>query len=117
MNVRILLIIALATMVGSMVLVQQASAEFGERKVWMTITNTRTDTVKTIEWTSDRFLFESSVTVDVHWLQLKKIKDVFGTNKFTFTWQSKMHEVEWHHFKVTINADTIAGSNLRITFI
>lgn len=55
MNIRILPIIALAVIVGTMALVQQASAEFGTYKVWMTVTNTKINTVKTVEWTSERF--------------------------------------------------------------
>jgi len=117
MHARILSIITLVAMFGSIGLVQQASAEVGAAKVWMTITNTKTDTVKTLQWIPDRYLFEKSIPVDVDHLKEKKIKQIFGTTKFTFTWQFDKYEATWHHFKVVIGTKTDPSKTLRITFV
>ena len=108
MNIRILPIMAL---------VQQASAEFGTYKVWMTVTNTKINTVKTMEWTSERFLFEKNIPINVDHLKEEKIKQTFGTTKFTFTWQIGQYESTWHHFKVTIGTKAPPSTTLRIAFI
>ena len=117
MNARIIPIITLAVIVGSMGLVQQASAEFGTTMVWMTVTNTKTDTVKTSEWASEGYLFERSIPIDVDDLKEKKIKQIFGTTKFTFTWQMDEYEATWYHFKVAIGTKTDPSKTLRITFV
>ncbi|MFQ5940630.1 MAG: hypothetical protein ACE5KA_02895 [Nitrososphaerales archaeon] len=117
MDARIVPILVLAMIVGSMQLVQQASADFSTQTVWMTITNTKTDTIKTIKWTSERYLFEKSITVDVDHLKEKKINQIFGTNKFTFTWQMDKYEATWYHFKVDLEMRAGAGTTLRIVFI
>jgi Ni/Co efflux regulator RcnB len=117
MNARIILVIALTVMVGSMALAQQASAELSTNKVWMTITNTKTDTVKTVEWTYERYLFERNIPIDVDDLKEQKIKRIFGTMKFTFTWQLKQYEATWHHFKVVIATKTDPSKTLRVEFV
>lgn len=117
MDRRILPIMTLAVMVGTIGLVQQASAEFGEHKVWMSITNTKTGTVKTMEWTSTAFLFEAgSIPVDVDHLKERKVKQIFGTTDFTFTWQMANYEAEWYHFKVVIGTKAEPGKTFKITF-
>jgi hypothetical protein len=50
-------------------------------------------------------------------LKAKKIKQIFGTNKFTFTWQMDNYETSWHHFKVSIGMKAQPGTTLRVTFI
>lgn len=117
MNRNMLPIVALAVIIGIMGLAQQVNADFGTHTIWMNIKNTKTDTVKTVEWTSERFLFEKNIPVDVDHLKVKKIKQIFGTNKFTFTWQMDNYEANWHQFQVSIGMKAQPGTTLRVTFI
>lgn len=117
MDPRIIPIVALAAMVGTMGLTQQVSADTGMQKVWMTITNTKTDTVKVVEWESQRYLFEKNIPFDVDDIKEKKIKRIFGTNKFTFTWQMNSYDSSWYHFNVSIEMKPTPGTTMRVVFI
>lgn len=117
MNRKVLAIIALVILVGSVVVLPQVSAERGQSKVSMTITNTKTGTVKTLEWTAAKYDYEKNISIDVDDIKLKKLKQIFDTAKFSFAWQTRVHEAMWYHFKVSIEANPTVGSNLQVTFI
>ena len=83
---RILIAAVLVVAVGTMGVAQYTKADFGKTNVWMNITNMKTNTVKTLKWEASGFQFESNVPVAVDSLKEKKIKQIFGTNEFKFTW-------------------------------
>lgn len=109
-------IIAMVVLVTSVALAQHTDAMLVPRNVVMTITNTNTDTVKTIEWTVNKYSFEKDKSIDIDDMKLKKIKEIFGTNEFIFRSNLEEHKAEWHHFEVTMTADPGRGSFMRITF-
>lgn len=83
----------------------QAEAQSGI--VYMKIYNSKTDTEKVLIWDLDAYRFEKSVTVSVDDLTLKKIYQIFHTNKLRVhgTVMPAPQTATWHHFTVTIGSD------------
>jgi hypothetical protein len=111
-----ILAIALAAIVGSMGLVQYANADFGPQEIWMSITNTKTDTVKLLKWQVGKHLFEENISIDLDHMMGKKIENIFGTTQFRFTYQMNKYEETWHDFKVALGSKVHPGKPLLVTF-
>lgn len=116
MVARILTVIALAAVVASMGIVQQGTADYGTQEIWMSITNTKTGTVKLLKWEVGRHLFEENVSIDLDHLMGKKILGIFGTTQFRFTWKMSEYEQTWHDFKVVLGSQVHPGKPLLVTF-
>lgn len=119
LNARVLVVITLTIVLGTIGMTPQpqANADFGTTTVLMNITNTKTNTVKTLEWGADRYQFEENFAVNVDDLKEKKIKQIFGTNEFVFTWQFHEYQTEWYHFKVNIATQVQPTNPMKVTFM
>ena len=111
-----ILAIALAAIVGSMGLVQYANADFGPQDIWMSITNTKTGTVKLLKWQVEKHLFEENISIELDQTMGKKIENIFGTTQFRFTYQMGKYEETWHDFKVALGSKVHPGKPLLVTF-
>ena len=109
--------IVLTVAIGLMPLAQHANADYGNKTVMMTITNTKTNNVKMLKWDMSRYQFEENIKVPVDNLKEKKIEQIFNTNKFVFTWQLNEYDATWYHFKVKIAAHTQPTNPMKVTFI
>lgn len=114
---RILIVAVLVVAVGTMGVAQYAKADFGKTSVLMNITNMKTNTVKTLKWETDGFQFERNISVVVDPLKEKKVKQIFGTNEFKFTWQLQEYETVWYNFKVSIGIKAQPGKPIKISFM
>lgn len=115
-HLKIAGIVMLCVAAGMIGLAGVASAEVGKPAVWMSITNTKTGTMKTLKWEPDGYEFEKKVTISVDDMKDRKIKQVFGTNEFRFTWQLVSYENAWQHFIVTIGTKAEPGRPINVFF-
>jgi hypothetical protein len=111
-----LLAIALVAIVGSTGLVQYANADFGVQEIWMSITNTKTGTVKLLKWQVEKHLFEENISIDLDPMMEKRIENIFDVNQFKFTYQIGKYEKTWHDFKVVLGSKVHPGKPLLVTF-
>lgn len=109
-------IIALVAMLGSLGLVQQASADFSSTTVWMSITNTKSGTVKELTWDLPKYRFQDKVLIQLDGLTIRKINQIFNTNTFNFNTYIGAYEAEWYHFNVVIGMNRHIGSSLHLVF-
>ncbi len=98
---------------------EQASAQVGKQEmmVLLKVTNTKTQTVHVTEWDLAAYQFEENIPVDVPDFRLSKLKRIFGTDSFTFTYQKKVIEANWIHFEVELSGTPSVGEVLSIRFV
>ncbi len=110
------MVAALVAIVGSMGIAQQVRAEFGTDAFWMSITNTKTGTVKELKWDVSRYHFQKKILINIDDFTVEKIRQVFGKDRFEFNTLVRSYEAKWHHFNVAIGINRQLGTNLRIVF-
>ena len=116
---KILVMIAIGTLILPIVLAEQAHAQSGKEvlKVWLKVTNTKNDTVRVTEWKLGAYQFEKNIPIDLPDFKVSKIKKIFHTDLFTFTLQKKVVERSWLHFKVELGGTPVIGEVLSIRFV
>ena len=116
---KILAIIAIAALILPIAIAHQVHAQSGkqEMKVWLKVTNTKTGTVRVTEWPLGAYQFEENIPIDVPDHKVSKIKKIFGTDAFTFTYDRKIHEATWLHFKVELGGTPAIGEVLSVKFV
>lgn len=63
------------------------------------------------------YTFERKVPIEVPQFTVNKMHRIFGTDSFSFTWQNKVFEAEWLHFKVEVIGTPPVGRGLSIQFM
>lgn len=116
-STRLAAIMAITLAIGSIGIAQQVRAGLGKTAVMMEITNMKTNTTKMVQWEVDRYQFEENFPVQVDDLKVRKIKQIFNTNEFTFTWQLDEYQKIWHHFEVKITAKAPPANPMKVTFV
>jgi len=116
---KLLVTIAIAALILPVILADQAHAQVGKQQevVWLKVTNTKTGTVHITTWKVGSYQFEKNIPIDVPDHEVLKIKKIFGTEKFTFTFQKKTVEGIWLHFKLELGGTSNIGRNLSVTFV
>jgi hypothetical protein len=116
---KLFAIIAIAALILPIILAEQAHAQSGKQQlqVWLKVTNTKTDTIHVTEWTLRAYQFEKNIPIDVPDFKVSKIKKIFGTDSLTFTFQKKVHQGNWLHFKVELGGTPSIGEVLSIKFV
>jgi len=116
---KLLAMIAIAALILPIVLADQVHAQSGKQQqnVWLKVTNTKTGTVHVTEWPLAAYQFEKNIPIDVPDFKASKIKKIFGTDAFTFTFQKRIHEGSWLHFKVELGGTPSIGEVLSIRFV
>lgn len=87
-----------------------------ERTVTLKVTNTNTGSVQTKVWNLTDYTFGER-NIDVSHVLLSKIKRVYHSDAFAFTFQNKVFEGEWMHFDVELIGTPLVGKGLNIKFI
>jgi hypothetical protein len=115
---KLLAIIASIALILPIVL-DQADAQSSKPKItiWLKVTNTKTQTIHVTEWTPGAYQFEENIPIDVPDFRLTKLKRIFGTDSFTFTFQKKASEANWFHFSVELGGTPSIGEVLSIKFV
>ncbi len=115
---KLLIMVVIAALILPVILADQAHAQIGKQQeeVWLKVTNTKTGTVHMTTWKIGSYQFEQNIPIDVPDYKLFKIKKIFGSDKFTFTFQKKTVETSWLHFKVELGGTSNIGRNLTIKF-
>lgn len=115
---RLIATIAIATLLLPLILVH-AYSDTGsvERGVMLKITNTKTGFVKTTVWNLKGYTFQQT-PIKVSDSAVKKIKQIFGTDSFSFTLHNNVFQGKWLHFKVELVGKTILpGKGITIKFV
>lgn len=113
-----LALVAIATLVLPLLL-DQVDAQTGklERSVTMNVTNKKTGITQSKVWDLSAYTFETNVPIDVPNFQVRKIKQTFGTDSFSFTLQTKSFEGQWLHFTIEILGTPPVGRGLSVKFV
>ena len=116
---RLLAVLAIGALILPVALAAQANSqsEKTELKVWLKVTNTKTGTVHTAEWVLGAYQFENNIPIDVPDFKVAKMKKIFSTDAFTFTFQKKVHQGSWLHFEVELGGTPVIGEVLSIKFV
>jgi hypothetical protein len=115
-DARVIVAVVLAVAIGSAGIAQSVHADFSRKSVWMNVVNMKTNTAKTLEWEAKGYQFEKDIPVQIDELKERKIKQIFGTKEFKFTWQLQEYETVWYHFKVSIGFKAPLGKPIKISF-
>lgn len=113
---KMLTIIALAAMLVSFGFSQKTAAEYSSDTVWMNITNTKTGMVKELKWDLERYHFQKKIVINVDDPLAKRIKQIFGTDRFDFNTYVEAYGAKWSHFNVAIGMNRLTGTNLSVVF-
>ncbi len=88
-----------------------------ERSVMLKVTNTKTGLVKTSVWNLKGYTFQHT-PIKVSDSAVKKIKQIFGSDSFSFTLHNKAFQGKWLHFNVELVGNNILpGKRLTIKFV
>lgn len=100
------------------VILDHVDAQSGkyERSVTLKVTDTKTGAVHTKVWDLSAYTYEQKIPIDVPQFKVKKIKQIFGTDTFSFTLQNKVFEGKWLHFKVEVVGTPLVGKGLSVRF-
>lgn len=82
----------------------------------MKITDTKTGSVKELNWDVPRYHFQKKVVIKVDDLLVKKVKQIFGTDKLKFDTFAKSHAAKWYRFVVEVGIKQPLGTNLHVVF-
>ena len=93
-----------------------AQEETPAKSLTLEVTNTKTGAVSTRVWDLSTYSFEQVVSVDVPEFRVSKIKQVFGTDTFSFALQNKVLEADWLHFEVKLSGTPTVGKGLKVQF-
>jgi hypothetical protein len=119
MNFRKLLtIITIVALMLPIALTIQADAQSkADLKVWLKVVNTKTGTERVTEWELGAYQFEENIPIDVPAFKVSKIKKIFDTDSFAFTFQDKVRKGSWLHFDVELSGTPVIGEVLTIKFV
>ncbi len=114
---RLISVVAIATLLLPLIL-EHAYSEMqtNERSVTLKITNTKTGIVHTKDWKLTGYSFGKK-PIDVPDFTLKKIKNAFNTNSFSFTLHDEVFKGKWLHFNLELIGTPLVGQGLSIKFI
>jgi hypothetical protein len=119
MNLRKLLtIVAFVALMLPVTLAIQADAQSkADLKVWLKVVNTKTGTERVTEWKLGAYQFEENIPIDVPAFKVAKIKKIFDTDSFAFTFQDKVRKGSWLHFDVELSGTPVIGEVLTVRFV
>ena len=113
---RLLALVAIAMLLLPVVYQIDSHALTIERTVTLKVTNTKTGSVQTKVWDLTDYTFGER-NIDVSHASLSKIKRVYHSDSFAFTFQNKVFEGKWMHFTVELSGTPLVGKGLNIKFI
>ncbi len=99
-------------------LLEQAYSQQGiiERSVTLKITNSKNGAVITKVWNITGYTFGEK-SIDVSDRMLKKIKHIFNTDSFSFTYENKVFKGKWLYYKAELIGTPLVGKGLTIKFM
>ncbi|GEM_PF-1415875 len=115
---KLLTIIAIVALMLPITLAIQADAQSkADLKVWLKVVNTKTGTERVTEWDLGAYQFEENIPIDVPAFKVAKIKKIFDSDSFAFTFQDKVRKGSWLHFDVELTGTPVIGEVLTIRFV
>jgi len=116
---KLLTIIAIVALILPIALAVQADAQSSKAdlKVWLKVVNTKTGAERVTEWKLGAYQFEENIPIDVPAFKVAKIKKIFDTDSFAFTFQDKVRKGSWLHFDVELSGTPVIGEVLTIRFV
>jgi hypothetical protein len=116
---KLLTIIAIVALILPIALAVQVDAQSSKAdlKVWLKVVNTKTGTESVTEWKLGAYQFEENIPIDVPAFKVAKIKKIFDTDSFAFTFQDKVRKGSWLHFDVELSGTPVIGEVLTIRFV
>jgi hypothetical protein len=116
---KLLTIIAIVALMLPIALAIQADAQSSKAdlKVWLKVVNTKTGTERVTEWDLGAYQFEENIPIDVPAFKVAKIKKIFDSDSFAFTFQDKVRKGSWLHFDVELSGTPVIGEVLTIKFV
>ena len=116
---KLLAIIAIVALILPIALALQADAQSSKTdlKVWLKVVNTKTGTERVTEWKLGAYQFEENIPIDVPAFKVAKIKKIFDSDSFAFTFQDKIRKGSWLHFDVELSGTPVIGEVLTIRFV
>ncbi|MGH9922463.1 MAG: hypothetical protein ACRD38_06905 [Nitrososphaerales archaeon] len=116
---KLLTIIAIVALILPIALAVQADAQSSKAdlKVWLKVVNTKTGIERVTEWKLGAYQFEENIPIDVPAFKVAKIKKIFDSDSFAFTFQDKVRKGSWLHFDVELSGAPVIGEVLTIRFV